>query len=497
MRTVQASVHNQKGVLDRFFSGCIGIGRAGEVMRYIPMQQLKRIQRECPFRYIRFHGIFHEEMNLVSRDEEGKLHFSFRYVDQLFDTLLENGIRPVAELGLMPVAMASEEKSVFWWKLNVSMPRDIAEWNLLIETFMRHITERYGEDEVATWYFEIWNEPNHPSFFTEYKNIDAYFTLYDTAARAIKRVSERYRVGGPATAGMIWIDKMVEHCRASGVPLDFITSHSYGIKGDFDPDGTAITYLPTVDKVAREVRHHGAYCHENGLPLIITEWSSSYSGRDPIHDHYFNAVYLLRAVKQCEGYADMLSYWTFSDIFEELLPPDEPFHGGFGLFNMQSIPKPIYHAYRFLHALGDTELVCEDENAYVCQSDDAVQVLFWNISHPEGKVANRRHFSSTRPAAVLDDATVIIEGLTPETPHRITRETVGYRMADPYTHYLSGAYGTLTTREQTEALMKTAVPAHAEYEAVTDAHGTLTLTVPQTENQADLLVIRPATTHEG
>ena len=135
MRTVKASLQKEKGTLNRFFSACVGAGRAGEVMRHIPMQQLRRMQAECPFRYIRFHGLFHEEMNLVSRDENGNLCFSFRYIDQLFDMLLENGLRPIAELGLMPVELAKDEEYVFWWKMNKSMPRDISEWELLIEAF--------------------------------------------------------------------------------------------------------------------------------------------------------------------------------------------------------------------------------------------------------------------------------------------------------------------------------------------------------------------------
>ena len=81
MRTIHANIKNEKGRLDRFFSECIGAGRAAEVMRYIPMKQLQQVQKECPFRYIRFHGIFHEEMDIVRRDENGKLSFCFQYVE--------------------------------------------------------------------------------------------------------------------------------------------------------------------------------------------------------------------------------------------------------------------------------------------------------------------------------------------------------------------------------------------------------------------------------
>ena len=166
MRTIHANIKNEKGKLNRFFSECIGAGRAAEVMRYIPMKQLQQVQKECPFRYIRFHGIFHEEMDVVRRDENGNLSFCFQYIDMLFDSLLEIGIRPLVELGLMPDVIAEKKEYVFWWKMNISMPKIMEEWEMRIEAFLRHITYRYGAEEIKNWYFEVWNEPNHKSFFT-------------------------------------------------------------------------------------------------------------------------------------------------------------------------------------------------------------------------------------------------------------------------------------------------------------------------------------------
>jgi xylan 1,4-beta-xylosidase len=489
MRTIKANVNLEKGKLDRYFSACIGAGRAAEVMRYIPMQQLKKMQEECPFRYIRFHGLFHEEMNIVHRNGDGSLAFCFQYVDLLFDSLLEANIRPIVELGLMPEIMAKEQAYVFWWKMNKSMPKDIGEWEALIEALLRHLTYRYGEEEVKTWYFEVWNEPNHPGFFTEYQNMDAYFELYDAASRAVKRVNSAYRVGGPATAGMQWIGELIAHCKEKNVALDFITSHSYGIKGDFDPDGTAIVYLPNIDKVSNEIRYHGKYCHEEGLPLIITEWSSSFSHTDPIHDSYYNAPYLLRAIKRSEGYADMFSYWTYTDIFEENSPPTMPFHGGFGMINVQSIPKPTYYAYCFLHKLGDTEIICEDEDAYVCKSEKSVQVLFWNIKCTPEKTDNRKHFGRDLKTEVLPDATVTLEGLIPNKEYTVTRETIGYRMGDAYTAYLDMHLTELPTREETADLIEKAKPQKTVFTVTADENGMLSFPVSQTENEADLLII--------
>ena len=490
MRTIKADLQKKKGTLNRFFSACIGAGRAGEVMRHIPMKQLIQMQKECPFRYIRFHGIFHEEMNVVHRDENGKLSFCFQYIDMLFDMLLENNIRPVVELGLMPDIMAKDKAYVFWWKMNKSMPNDMNEWSLLIENFVRHITYRYGEDEIKKWYFEIWNEPNHKGFFTEYTNIDAYFELYDAAALAVKKVNSDYKVGGPATAGMQWIPQMIEHCRSNNVPLDFITSHSYGIKGDFDPEGNAIVYIPNIDKVSNEIRVHGEYCKKEGLPLIITEWSSSFSPTDMIHDSYYNAPYVIRAIKRSEGYADMFSYWVYTDIFEENGPPANCFHGGFGLFNMNSIPKPTYYAYTFLHRLGDTELVCNDEDSYVCKSENGAQILLWNIKKPETKEGNRKYFARPLPAAALEDTAIVFDGFEPSKTYTVSVETIGYQSGDAYNAYLDGHFAELPTREETAALIERAKPKKKTFSIISDEKGTISFTVAQMENSADFIEIQ-------
>ena len=132
MRQITVNVNCKKGKLNRYFQRCIGAGRAAEVMRYTAFEQLKQIQKDIGFEYIRFHGLFHEEMGIVQRMPGGKLLFNFQYVDLLFDSLLEIDLRPVVELGLMPDTMGEEKKYVFWWKMNISMPKDMSEWESLL-----------------------------------------------------------------------------------------------------------------------------------------------------------------------------------------------------------------------------------------------------------------------------------------------------------------------------------------------------------------------------
>ncbi len=489
MRNITFDIRNTNGTLNRYFESCIGAGRAGEVMRHAAYTQLQTLQEICPFRYIRFHGLFHEEMHVVYRDESGALQFNFQYVDILFDSLLEAGIRPLVELGLMPKALAKDDATVFWWKMNKSMPRDINEWAALIEALVRHLLYRYGQEEIRQWYFEVWNEPDHPSFFTEHDNIDAYFLLYDTAALTIKAIDKELKVGGPATAGLRRIPETIQHCREHNIPLDFISSHFYCVRGEFDADGKAKTRLLPISYFTDAIQKAGALCHKEGLPLLITEWSTSYSSRDPVHDSYVNAPFVLEMIKRCDGYANLFSYWTYTDIFEEVAPPVKPFHGGFGLFNVQSLPKPTLHAFSFLHRLGDTVLSCTDTSCYATKTDTQIQCLFWNAVLLPQDSNNSIFFTQPLPAKTIEDATLEITGLRPNTSYAVTMETVGYRKGDVYNAYLDGKFKELPTKAEEAALKTAATPQKETYTAVADADGKLFLSVPQTENQVDFITI--------
>lgn len=489
MRTIRADIRQHKGKLNRYFAKCVGAGRAAEVMRRDAYEQLRLIQSECPFEYIRFHGLFHDEMGIVRRRDDGTLYYNFQYVDMLFDSLLELNIRPLVELGLMPGELKSGEETVFWWKMYKTPPKDYGEWEAVIEAFVRHLTHRYGEEEIKKWYFEVWNEPDHESFFRSDDRINEYFKIYASAAKAVKRVNAEYKVGGPATAGLRWIPELIAYCRENEVALDFISGHYYCVKGAFDPDGKTVLYMFDHEYLTGMINRVGRESHAEGYPLLITEWSASYSSRDAVHDSYFSAPFILHTIKACEGNADMFSYWVYTDIFEEVGIGETPFHGGFGLINLQSIPKPSFYAYRMLHQLGDDELVCDDKNAYVCHDDREVQVLFWNSVIPKQDAHNNIYFKRPLPAKTIDDAKIELSGFQAGREYEVSVETVGYKMGDAYNAYLDGDFKELPTREETAELIEASKPKQTCFKVKASSDGVIEFTLPQTENQADLIKI--------
>ncbi len=456
-RVIAVDVNELVGDLSPVFNTCIGAGRANEGLRADWQEQLARIKKDVDFKYIRFHGLLHDDMGVYREDKKtGQPLYNWQYIDKLFDYLLRINIRPFVEFGFMPSDLASGTKTIFWWKANVTKPKSYERWTDLISSLVQHWKDRYGEEEVKKWYFEVWNEPDLRGFF-DGTQAD-YFELYTHTVRAVKSVSSAYRVGGPATSAVKWIRDFLVYCEANKVPVDFVSTHDYGTTSVLDEMGTRKQQLKsTRDTIAKDVRSVREIIDNSAFKtaeLHFTEWNTSPSSRDPIHDTYQNAAYILHVLKKASPYAHSMSYWTFTDIFEEAGPGPAPFHGGFGLMTLQHIKKPSYYAYQFLNQLGPKELKNDDENSYVCKSDEGVQLLIWDYTHPyENYSYNQDYFNVEQSAKIKNELTVILNHLV-NGEYTVETYKVGYQNNDPYTRYLKMGKPSHLTQAQEGELMK-------------------------------------------
>jgi xylan 1,4-beta-xylosidase len=236
--------------LRHYWSECVGAGRANEGLRAAWQDQLRLAVKECRFRYIRFHGLFHDDM-FVLRVRDGKETYNWQYIDELFDFLLETGIRPFVELGFCPHDIATAHRTCFWWGGNGSPPNDYGQWARLVENFARHCAGRYGIEEVKRWYFEVWNEPNLGGFFKGTRQ--QYYELYRASAQALKKVHPDLRVGGPATSNFI-----------ADTRFDGDTEDGGGVLRFDDPESIA---LDTLEWKAPWVEDFLAFCSREKLPV--------------------------------------------------------------------------------------------------------------------------------------------------------------------------------------------------------------------------------------
>jgi len=368
-----------------FWEEMFGSGRANLSLRESYRNDLRAVKQVADFRYVRFHAILHDENGVYNEDEHGNPVYNFAYVDQIYDGLLKNGVRPFVEISFMPKKLAFNPDALhpFWYKQNVSPPKDMERWDDLMTHFAKHLVERYGIDEVSQWYFEVWNEPNI-DFWNGIPRQRSYFELYAHTARDLKGVSPRLRVGGPATAAAAWIPDFLKYASANKVPVDFVSTHGYADDTVEDLFGTDED-IPMDDRVCRaiaKVRGEIKSSASPRLPLFWTEWNVE--GMMESRDTIFVGPALANTVRQCDGNVDMMSFWTFSDVFEEGGPIDKPFSGQFGLRAKGGINKPSYYGYGLLHQLGDHRLANSSKNVIVTKTDDgALSIAAWNLVDPD------------------------------------------------------------------------------------------------------------------
>lgn len=366
-----------------FWEEMFGSGRATLTLRENYREDLRAVKAITGFGYVRFHGIFDDDVGLYSEDKNGQPIYNFSYVDQIYDGLLANGVRPFVEMSFMPPQLASKEiHQAFRYRPVVAPPKDWALWDDLITKFAQHLIARYGIDEVSQWYFEVWNEPNLDFWAGEPKQA-TYYELYDHTARDLKRVNARIRVGGPATAQAAWVPDFIQHDVKNDVPVDFISTHVYG-------DDTAQNVLhaneniPRRDMVCRAVRKVHDEIAESSrpqLPLIFSEYNASYMNLPEVTDALFMGPWMANTIRECDGFVNVMSYWTFSDVFEEQGVIKTPFYGGFGLVAEGGVPKPAFNAFKLLHMLGTERIPADSESALATKAGKKkLEIAVWNYS---------------------------------------------------------------------------------------------------------------------
>lgn len=338
----------------------ITVGRAHDLLRADLVGHLRFLQRTIGYDYCRFHATFHDDLQVVTRDKQGRLACHWHLVDRVYDTLRELGLKPFVELNPMPAALASGSKTMFAYKMNVTPPRDFAEWAWLTGEFARHMIARHGLAEVRTWYFEVWNEPNLGGFWTGTQ--EDYWRLYDASARALKAIDPGLRVGGPASAKGEWVVDLIAHCAERAVPLDFVSTHHYPQDEQvLYPDRAGSPHAPGeffADRV-RAVREAVRASAKPGLEVHWTEWNTQSAAsrkavtwlRNEYVDTVFSAGFIVKACLDLDEAGDSLGWWVASDVFEEAGLPTRPFSCTYGLVTVQGIPKASYHAFRLLAGL--------------------------------------------------------------------------------------------------------------------------------------------------
>ncbi|MCI9465149.1 MAG: xylan 1,4-beta-xylosidase [Lachnospiraceae bacterium] len=369
---------------------CIGTGRMGLALQQAYQDQLRMVQDEIGFRHIRGHGLFSDDMAIYQEYEDAsgvkRAEYNFTYLDMVMDSYRKCGLKPFLELGFMPDKMASGKQTIFYWKGNVTPPKDYQAWCDLVCATLRHLMERYGEEEVLTWPIEVWNEPNLPGFWKD-ADMEEYFKLFHRTFDAIKALNVRFRVGGPAICGVedeLWIREFLNYCRKEKLMPDFITRHHYTTEFPKPEGHYGYAALSDAEQGFDNLRSTrdiiDSFEEYRGLEIHITEFNTSYIPNCPLHDTNQNAAYIAQQLSRLGDVNESYSYWTFGDIFEEQGVPFTPFHGGFGLVANGCIPKPTFWTFRFYKELCGKCVHKSDDMVIVSTENGGYQGIAWNAA---------------------------------------------------------------------------------------------------------------------
>lgn len=446
---------------------CIAVGRANNLLRADLLEHLAYAQKELGYCYCRFHAIFDDEMNVVQRDQQtSQLIFNWHQVDKVYDALLKLGIRPFVELNPMPAVMASGTQTMFNYKMNVTPPKSYQEWGLLVETFTRHLVERYGLDEVRTWYFEVWNEPNLSGFWSGTQQ--EYWNLYTASATAIKKVDIKLRVGGPASSKGNWIKEIITYTTKNKIPLDFVSTHLYPQDEQVqypDRKGSPYKIGDFFSATVKEVQEWVKQSERPDLEIHWTEWNTQTAATadkitwgDNIYvDNLYAASFIARNCIELDTACKTFAYWVVSDIFDEGGIPQSPFSCTYGLLSIHGIPKASFNAFSFLRKMTGNIMEVKTQTPLpngkgllVTKENETIKVLMWNQNFAEQSITTDWTGSIQLP---LQNDTIL----------NVVRASIGIGAGSPWESWQLMGRPLNPSPAQLELLKQHARPAYSFY----------------------------------
>ncbi|MCE7796336.1 hypothetical protein LWE61_07145 [Sphingobium sufflavum] len=363
------------GPLHHVWEESAGSDRAAITLRESWRHDLDRWIKEVGLKRVRFHGIFADELGVYAPSimNRGKVTPNFQNVFEVYDGLVTRSVSPYVEVGFMPKALASGDRTFGFYNANVSPPKTLEGWSDFIATFVKALVSRYGLAAVRTWPFEIWNEPDLPFFWSGTQA--QYFDLYKATAVAIKSVDAQIQVGGPSTSGGHWMQEFVDYAAQNNAPVDFFGTHAYsgGNQDALYGKGVAFSVNDVIPDTVRKVRGIIEGSRYAGKPLWLSEWSSD------------SPAMMAHVITQCLPHLQAMSHWTLSGTYEELGVADYVFKEGDNGWPtiFRGIARPSFNTYKLLHRLGAQRLAAQGPALASRRSDGSAAALVWNLAEAQ------------------------------------------------------------------------------------------------------------------
>ncbi len=406
---IEADMNAVTKPLSHSFRKVCCVGTASDILLSEVQIMLSKIQKDIGFEFIKFHGLFCDDMMVYDENSDGLPILSFTYMDKVMDFLQSIHLRPILQLSFMPGKLASKpNKSIFYVNYNTSAPKDFSKWNYLVEQTLLHLMDRYGQEEVLRWPVCVWNEPDLGTEAFSFGDTELFFEFYRQTYNTVKQVHPDFFWGTPSLsfadeAVTAWDIRFLEYCNTHHCMPEFLNYHYYNdkldsIKWNVDENRPRPNHLRLEpDALSRHITYTNdivsPYLPKN-IPTFLTEWNVTVNHRNLINDTCFKSCYIVKNVLDNHHRLDSFGYWSLTDYMRELHPSGLLFHGGMGMFTNNGIPKPPYFAFQFLSKLGDHYL-SKGDGWIVTRSKNKLQILLYNYEHYNRLFASGELFDLT------------------------------------------------------------------------------------------------------
>lgn len=371
----------------------INVGYAKNVLDLSVKNQIKTIQKDIKFDYLRIKGILDDDMMVYSTGTDFKEIINYVYVEEVIDFILANDAKPFIEIGHMPIILAENKALKIRVGSTLSGPDNVEKWSQLVLGLMKHLKLRYGEAEVNTWLISPWISPEY-TYYDAF-SLKTYQETYLAAYNAIKAVFKAAVIVGPGTS--INDLELLEHFllmkEEHDISIDYIALKSYAsIDPSVEKEALELSFTPDafplavskdenyLSSVFRQIQKLLKQFNLNEISIIVEEWSNNIWQRDLANDTLYKSSYIFKNVLEHSHHYYGIAYHSLIDQLDEVAPSEHLFGGGFGLFTRDGIPKSAYYAYQMLAKVGK-QLLAKGDGYYISKDNDSIQIYLYNYAH--------------------------------------------------------------------------------------------------------------------
>ena len=476
--------HPRKGKFREMgFFKLINVGWAKELLYQPVQQQLRFCQEKIGFEYIRFHGIYDEDMMVYQEDASGKPVYNFTYLDMVYDFILSIGFKPYVEFSYFPKALAADPRvETEHGSYMYGMPTSMEKWRGLVRATVIHWIDRYGLKAVRKWLFRTGEGHN---IYYHRMGYDDFLRLFTETMQAVKSVDPQLEFGGlNLDVGMLRLDSQhgldafLKYFIHHDCLPDFYSFQCF--HNDYDADyqsmlravashGTEPATLSADENYLsnniRALRRQIRKLDDRSRPILLDTWNASIWQRDLRSDTCFKSAFIFKNLLENVDNLSGFGYWNLSDMFEEVHASSRLFHGGYGLMTYNGIPKASFYAFTLLKRLGNCFVQRGDGYFVTCTAYGDVQVALYNYCHYD--TLGRQHVfvegNASNPYEMFQNARTRqfdIDLKLPDGDYVLEKFTIARRgcWGSPYDLWVTMGAPKDVTPEQTDYLVARAQP---------------------------------------